>query len=106
MIEADPTAKYVSKSLYATSSRNMWPNRHKNVHFHFTPTHGSWLNQVEIWFLILSGNSLDGASLQSVPELIAHIDAFIANYYETAKPFVWTKTKVPQKRLTPRFINL
>lgn len=83
--------------------RDMWLKRHKNVHFHFTPTHASWLNQVEIWFSILSGKSLNGASFQSVPELIAHIEAFIASYNETARPFVWTKSKVYQKRLKPCF---
>jgi transposase len=85
--------------------RDMWLKRHKNVHFHFTPTHASWLNQVEIWFSILSGKSLDGASFQSVPELIAHIEAFIADYNETAKPFVWTKSQVHQKRLKPCFAD-
>lgn len=83
--------------------RDMWLKRHKNVHFHFTPTHASWLNQVEIWFSILSGKSLDGASFQSVPELVAHIEAFIADYNETARPFVWTKSEVHQKRLKPCF---
>lgn len=77
--------------------RDMWLKRHKNVHFHFTPTHASWLNQVEIWFSILSGKSLDGASFQSVPELVAHVEAFIADYNETARPFVWTKSEVHQK---------
>ena len=83
--------------------RDMWLKGQKNVHFHFTPTHASWLNQVEIWFSILSGKSLNGASFQSVPELIAHIEAFIASYNETARPFVWTKSKVYQKRLKPCF---
>ena len=83
--------------------RDMWLKRHKNVHFHYTPTHSSWLNQIEIWFSILAGKSLDGASFQSVPELVAHIDAFIASYNETARPFVWTKSKVHQKRLKPCF---
>jgi hypothetical protein len=63
--------------------RDMWLKRHKNGHFHFTPTHASWLNQAEIWFSILSGKSLHGASFQSVPELIAHMDAFIG---ATMKP--------------------
>ena len=85
--------------------RDMWLKRHKNVHFHYTPTHASWLNQVEIWFSILSGKSLDGASFQSVPELIAHIEAFITSYNETAKPFVWTKSEVHQKRLKPCFAD-
>jgi transposase len=85
--------------------RDMWLKRHKNVHFHFTPTHASWLNQVEIWFSILSGKSLDGASFRSVPELIAHIEAFIADYNQTAQPFLWTKSEVHQKRLKPCFAD-
>jgi transposase len=85
--------------------RDMWLKRHKNVRFHYTPTHSSWLNQIEIWFSILAGKSLDGASFQSVPELIAHIDAFIASYNETARPFVWTKSEVHQKRLKPCFAD-
>lgn len=85
--------------------RDMWLKRHKNVRFHFTPTHASWLNQVEIWFSILAGKSLDGASFQSVPQLVAHIEAFIADYNETARPFVWTKSDVHQKRLKPCFAD-
>jgi transposase len=79
-----------------------WLKRHPNVHFHFTPTRASWLNQVEIWFSILEGKSLHGASFTSVEQLREHIDAFIAAYNETAKPFVWTKAKVFQKPLKPR----
>ena len=83
--------------------RDMWLRRHKNVHFHYTPTHASWLNQIEIWFSILASKSLDGASFTSVAELVAHIDAFIADYNQSARPFVWTKSKVHQKRLKPCF---
>src|SRR6202021_1200276 len=54
-----------------------WLKRHPNVHFHFTPTRASWLNQVEIWFSILAGKALRGASFNSLDELKAHIDAFI-----------------------------
>ena len=46
--------------------RDRWLARHKNVHFHFTPTHASWLNQVEIWFSILARSTLEGASFTSV----------------------------------------
>jgi transposase len=83
--------------------RDLWLARHRNVHFHYTPTHTSWLNQIEIWFSILSGKSLNGASFQTVAELKAHIDSFIASYNEDARPFVWTKSKVHQKRLKPCF---
>jgi transposase len=82
-----------------------WLKRHKNVHFHFTPTHASWLNQVEIWFSILQGSSLKDASFTSVKQLREHIDAFIEAYNENAKPFAWTKSEVHQKRLKPRFAD-
>jgi transposase len=39
-----------------------WLKAHPNVQFHFTPTSASWLNQVEVWFSILQGQSLSGAS--------------------------------------------
>jgi transposase len=82
-----------------------WLKRHANVHFHFTPTRASWLNQVEIWFSILQGKSLRGASFTSVDQLRAHIDAFIEAYNDNAKPFVWTKTKVHQRRVKGRRIS-
>jgi transposase len=86
--------------------RDAWRERHKNVHFHFTPTHASWLNQIECWFSILGGQSLRHASFTSVDQLTSHIDAFVRTYNQTAKPFAWTKSKVHQKRLKPRFADL
>lgn len=83
--------------------RDMWLKRHPNVHFRYTPTHASWLNQIEIWFSILAGDSLSGASFTSVQQLVAHIDSFIAAYNEIARPFIWTKSAVHQKRLKPCF---
>ena len=75
------------------------------MHFHFTPTRASWLNQVEIWFSILQAKSLRGASFTSVKQLRDHIDAFIDDYNANAKPFVWTKSEVHQKRLKARFAD-
>ena len=63
-----------------------WLKRHPNVHFHFTPTSASWLNQVEIWFSILHGQSLKDLSCTTVTALCEHIDAFIASYKETTSP--------------------
>jgi len=40
---------------YSTHKKNHgWLAAHPNVHFHFTPTSASWLNQVEIWFGIFA----------------------------------------------------
>jgi transposase len=82
-----------------------WLKRHPNVRFHFTPTRASWLNQVEIWFSILEGKSLHGASFTSVKQLKEHIDAFINAYNQNAAPFVWTKAKVYQRRVKERRIS-
>lgn len=82
-----------------------WLKRHPNVHFHFTPTKASWLNQIEIWFSILAAKALAGTSFNSRKELMAHINAFITAYNVDAKPFVWTKSEVHQKRLKPCFAD-
>ena len=79
-----------------------WLTRHPLVTFHFTPTRASWLNQVEGWFSILQGQSLTGASFTSVQQLKAHMDAFIETYNIDAEPFVWTKSKVHQRRVKGR----
>ena len=75
------------------------------MRFHFTPTRASWLNQVEIWFSILQGQSLTGASFTAVSELQEHINAFIDAYNEKAEPFAWKKKKVHQRRFKGRRIT-
>jgi hypothetical protein len=82
-----------------------WLKKHPKVHFHFTPTRSSWLNQIETWFSILQGQSLTGASFTSVEQLQQHIDAFIAAYNEKATPFAWTKKKVYRRRFKSRRIT-
>lgn len=77
---------------------DQWLNRHPNVHFHYTPTHASWLNQIECWFSILSRSALRGASFTSVKQLRKAIIDFIEVYNEKAHPFVWHKDSVRQKQ--------
>lgn len=74
--------------------RDMWLARHKNVHFHYIPTHASWMNQVEVWFSLLTRYALRGATFTSPKELREAIDRFIAAYNPTAHPFEWTKEVV------------
>lgn len=83
-----------------------WLARHKNVHFHFTPTRASWLNQIECWFSILSRSALQGASFTSPKQLRQAIDDFIDVYNETAAPFEWRKTKVHSKAFKPYITDL
>jgi len=71
-----------------------WLARHKKVHFHFTPTHASWLNQVECWFSILTGAALRGASFTSPRDVRTAIDQFVYSYNREAAPFEWKKKTV------------
>jgi transposase len=92
-------------NLNTHKKNDAWLKRHHNVTFHYTPTRASWLNQVECWFSILQGQSLAGASFTSVEQLKQHISDFIETYNETAEPFVWTKSKVYQRRVKGRRLS-
>ena len=83
-----------------------WLAAHPNVHFHFTPTSASWLNQVEIWFGIFSRKALRGANFKSIEQLRKAIEAFVAAYGPTAKPFVWRKREVKGSQLKNTIVNL
>ena len=92
---------------YCIHKRNeAWLAVHPNVYFHFTPTSASWLNQVEIWFGIMSRKALRGGSFKSIEELRAAIEAFIAAYRPQAKPFVWRKREVKGTQLRNTIVNL
>jgi transposase len=58
--------------------------------FHFTPIHGSWVNQIEVWFSILGRRLLRQASFTSTADLERRIIDFITHYNACAGPFKWT----------------
>lgn len=92
---------------YCIHKRNAeWLAAHPTVTFHFTPTSASWLNQVEIWFGILSRKALKDGSFRNVQQLREAIEAFIAAYRPTAKPFVWRKRDVKGSQLRNTIYNL
>ncbi|HJW27657.1 MAG TPA: IS630 family transposase [Saprospiraceae bacterium] len=86
--------------------RDRWIRRHGNVHLHFTPTHASWLNQVEIWFSLLSRYALKNASFTSIRELRQAIDDFVSVSNEKAAPFEWTKRYVRSVHLKDKYSYL
>jgi len=86
--------------------RDHWLALHKNVHFHYTPTHASWLNQVEVWYSILSSQALAGASFTSPQQVRERIDAFVQAHNQTAHPFEWTKQVVFSKHPRSSYVNL
>ena len=70
---------------------------HPHVHLHFTPTHASWLNQVELFFSILERRLLRRGEFTSVDELADRVIAFIKDYNRRAAPFRWTYDGRPLK---------
>lgn len=93
---------------YCTHKRNDdWLAKYAGrVHFHFTPTSASWLNQIEIWFGLLTRKSLRGASFASKEQLRQAIEAFVARTNEHPKPFHWRKREVKGSQLRNTIINL
>ncbi len=73
----------------------MEANRH--VHLHFTPTHASWLNQVELFFSVLTRNVIKRGNFSSREDLVSKIMRFIETRNESAKPFAWTYSGEPLK---------
>ena len=84
-------------SAHKTHEVTRWAEEHSSVHFHYTPTHASWLNQIELWFSILSRQLLSKQDFESVPDLTRQLLAFIEEYDKNAKPFAWTYKGEPLK---------
>jgi transposase len=94
--------KYRNKKLHIIAD-NLAIHKHKDVkkwlagkrkiQLHFTPTYSSWLNQVEIWFNILTKDVVKGGIWQSSEQLASQLMEYIKTYNSTrAKPFRWTYT--------------
>jgi transposase len=69
-----------------------WLLRHPRFHMHFTPTGGSWINQVERFFADLTNRQLPRGAHRSTAELQAAIFEYIDIRNRNPKPLVWTKT--------------
>lgn len=60
-------------------------------HFHYTPLHASWTNQIEIFFGVLARRCLRRKSFRSTQELRTHLLAFLDRWNSRdKKPFRWT----------------
>src|SRR5436309_15142353 len=69
-----------------------WLARHRRVRLHFTPTSGSWLNLVEVFFSIITRQAIRRGTFGSVGDLIGAIHRFIDGWNDRCHPFSWTKT--------------
>jgi transposase len=93
--KAHPRVKlHVVCDNYATHKHpkvQAWLEKNPRVTLHFTPTSGSWLNLVEIFFGIITRQAIRRGTFTSVKDLIAAIEAFIDAWNERCAPFAWTK---------------
>jgi transposase len=84
-------------SAHKHNNVKTWLETQENVYMHFTPTHASWLNQIEIWFSIMSRKVLKQGIFKSVKDLVKKIKDFIKLYNSDCQPFAWTYTGDPLK---------
>lgn len=71
---------------------NVWLAKNPRITLHFTPTSGSWLNLVEVFFSIITRQAIRRGSFDSVKQLTTAIADFITGWNQRCHPFVWTKT--------------
>jgi len=69
-----------------------WLAARPRFHIHYTPTYSSWLNQVEIWFNIITQRAIRRGTFRSVRDLTQKIEAFTKRYNSKCQPFAWTAT--------------
>jgi transposase/transposase-like protein len=77
---------------HKTPAIRKWLDLHPRFHMHFTPTGSSWINQVERWFGFLADQAIRRGAHKNVQNLEADIRAWVKDWNENPKPFVWTKT--------------
>lgn len=75
-----------------------WLSKKRKISIYYTPTYSSWLNQVEIWFNILTKDVIKNGVWVSKEQMTNQILEYIQTYNKTrAKPFEWTYTGKPLK---------
>jgi transposase len=77
-------------SAHKTQAVRDFLKENPRVHFHFTPTYSSWLNQVEIWFARIQRDVISRGVFTSVSDLSRKLMKYIRAYAKSAKPFRWT----------------
>ncbi len=83
--------------VHKTPEATHWLGEHPRWSFHFTPTHASWVNQVKLFFSILSRRLLRRGIFTSKAGLKNQLLVFIEHYNPTAQSFAWTYQGKPLK---------
>lgn len=90
----DQQLHVIMDNLSTHSGRDIetWLATHRNVTFHYTPTGSSWLNQIEIWFGIITRQAIRRGTFTSLSQLVRSIKDYIRDWNQDAEPFEWTTT--------------
>lgn len=78
-------------NIHKNEAAKHWLLAHPRVHFHYTPTHASWMNLIECFFSLLSKRALAHSVQRSKQDLKAHLLRFLDTYRQHPTPFTWTK---------------
>jgi transposase len=104
-VERNPKPKEIhivldNLSAHKTQAVKEFLDNNPRVHFHFTPTYSSWLNQVEIWFAKIERDVIARGVFTSVADLSRKLMKYICHYAKSAKPFCWKYTDVRRRIVT------
>src|SRR6266700_1623998 len=78
-------------NIHKNEAAKQWLLRHPRVHFHYTPTHASWMNMIECFFSILTKQALTQSVQRSKKDLKDFLLRYLKKYSEHPTPFTWTK---------------
>ena len=84
-------------SSHVAKTTRAWLSEHPRFAAHYTPKHASWLNQVELFFSILTRRLLKRGEFGSRDELVNRVMDFIRAHNQHARPFAWTNARTPLK---------
>ncbi|WTZ96200.1 IS630 family transposase [Streptomyces sp. NBC_01378] len=84
-------------SSHTAKHTKAWLADHPRWHVHWTPPHASWLNQIELFFSVLTRRVLRHGDFSSRDDLIDKLESYVIGRNETAKPFRWTYDGSPLK---------
>jgi len=68
-----------------------WLAKNPRITMHFTPTSGSWMNLVEVFFGILTRQAIRRGTFTSVADLETAIGVYIDAWNDRCEPFRWVK---------------